>query len=184
MSTSILNNSTILEKTKVNKFVRYILIISRDKALISFIIGVLRSSKVMKAVILHRRAKSNYTLKEDKLDLNFINSSYNVVDKHIAKALANEIKTHQVDLSSANTTNITGRVITKHLLDNLTSTLGVKVPRLKSLLMYHQWIKRAVVKVAGYGNYKDRRSQATAEWFKSNITLTSSFCQKNCSPGH
>ena len=73
MSTSTLNNSNILEKIQANKFVRYILIISRDKALISLIIGVLGSSKVMKTIILHRRAKSYYTLKEDKLDLIFIN---------------------------------------------------------------------------------------------------------------
>ena len=73
MSTSTLNNSNILEKIQANKFVRYILIISRDKALISLIIGVLGSSKVMKTIILYRRAKSYYTLKEDKLDLIFIN---------------------------------------------------------------------------------------------------------------
>ena len=73
MSTSTLNNSNILEKIQANKFVRYISIISRDKALISLIIGVLGSSKVMKTIILHRRAKSYYTLKEDKLDLIFIN---------------------------------------------------------------------------------------------------------------
>ena len=73
MSTSTLNNSNILEKIQANKFVRYILIISHDKALISLIIGVLGSSKVMKTIILHRRAKSYYTLKEDKLDLIFIN---------------------------------------------------------------------------------------------------------------
>ena len=73
MSTSTLNNSNILEKIQANNFVRYILIISRDKALISLIIGVLGNSKVMKTIILHRRAKSYYTLKEDKLDLIFIN---------------------------------------------------------------------------------------------------------------
>ena len=73
MSTSTLNNSNILEKIQANNFVRYILIISRDKALTSLIIGVLGNSKVMKTIILHRRAKSYYTLKEDKLDLIFIN---------------------------------------------------------------------------------------------------------------
>ena len=73
MSTSTLNNSNILEKIQANNFVRYILIISRDKALISLVIGVLGNSKVMKTIILHRRAKSYYTLKEDKLDLIFIN---------------------------------------------------------------------------------------------------------------
>ena len=73
MSTSTLNNSNILEKIQANNFVRYILIISRDKALISLIIGVLGNSKVMKTIILHRRARSYYTLKEDKLDLIFIN---------------------------------------------------------------------------------------------------------------
>ena len=50
-----LNSSTILEKIQANKFVKYILIISRDNDLISFIIRDLRSSKVMKTVILHRR---------------------------------------------------------------------------------------------------------------------------------
>ena len=46
IGTSKLNNSTILEEIQANRFVKYILIISRDKALISLIIGVLRSSKV------------------------------------------------------------------------------------------------------------------------------------------
>ena len=42
-------------------------------------------------------------------------------------------------------------------------------------------------KNALYGKYHDRRygkSQATAEWFTSYITLSGSFGQKNCSPGH
>ena len=102
----------------------------------------------MRTVISHRRPKSNYTLKEDKSDLIFINGSYNLVDKRIAKALANAIKTQQVDLNSASTTNITGRIIPKHLLNNFTSTSGVKIPRLQSLLMHNQWIKGGVVKVA------------------------------------
>lgn len=93
------------------------MIISRDKALTSLIIGVLGNSKVMKTIILHRRAKSYYTLKEDKLDLIFINWSYNLVDRHIVKALANAIKVHQLDLNSASTTDITGRIIPKQLLD-------------------------------------------------------------------
>ena len=50
--------------------------------------------------------------------------------------------------------------------------------------MHHQWIQGGVVKVARYGKYRDRRSQATAQWLTSNITLTRSFCQSNCSPGH
>ena len=183
ISKSKLNNSTILEKIQINKFVKYVLIISRHRALISLIIGVLRSSKVMKTVILHDLAESAYELKEDKLDLIFINYSYNLVTRHIAQALAKAVKKHQLNLNSASTTNITGRIIPKRFLDSFTSSLDVQVPRIKSLSMYHQWIQ-GVVKVARYGKYRDRRSQATAEWLTSNITLTSGFCQKNCSPGH
>ena len=118
--TSKLNNHTILEEIKANRFVKYILIISRDKALISLIIGVLRSSKVMKTVILHRLVRSAYKLKEDKLDLIFINGNYKLVNSHIAQALANAIKTHQLNLNSAFTNNITGRIIPKHFLDSFT----------------------------------------------------------------
>ena len=53
--------------------------------------------------------------------------------------------------------------------------------------MYYQWIKGGVVKVARYAKYRDRKyrkSQANVKWLTSNITLTGSFCQKNCSPGH
>ena len=118
--TSKLNNRTILEEIQANRFVKYILIISRDKALISLIIGVLRSSKVMKTVILHRLVRSAYKLKEDKLDLIFINGNYKLVNSHIAQALANAIKTHQLNLNSAFTNNITGRIIPKHFLDSFT----------------------------------------------------------------
>ena len=53
--------------------------------------------------------------------------------------------------------------------------------------MYYQWIKGGVVKVVRYAKYRDRKyrkSQANVKWLTSNITLTGSFCQKNCSPGH
>ena len=92
----------------------------------------------MKTVMLHRRARSAYKLKEDKVDLIFISGNYNLVNSHIAQALANAIRKHQLNLNSASTTNITGRIIPKRFLGNFTSTLDVQVPRVKSLLMYHQ----------------------------------------------
>ena len=187
IDTSKLKSSTILGKIQANKFVKYILIIPRDKALISLIIGDLKNSKVIKTVILHRRVRSAYRLKEDKLDLIFISGSYNLVNSHIARPLANAINKHQLNLNSASTTNITGRIIPKRFLDSFTFTLDVQVPRLKKLLMYHQWIKGGVVNVKLYGNYRDKRygrSRATAEWLTSNITLADTFCQRNCSPGH
>ena len=51
--------------------------------------------------------------------------------------------------------------------------------------MFHQWIKGGKKKNALYRKYRDGRygkSQATVEWFTSNITLSGIFCQKNCSP--
>ena len=141
----------------------------------------------MKTVILHRLVRSAYKLKEDKLDLIFINGNYKLVNSHIAQALANAIKTHQLNLNSAFTNNITGRITPKHFLDSFTFTLDVQASRLKKLLMYHQWIKGGVVNVELYGKYQDRRygrSRATAEWLTSNITLTDTFCQRNCSPGY
>ena len=140
----------------------------------------------MKTVILHRLVRSAYKLKEDKLDLIFINGNYKLVNSHIAQALANAIKTHQLNLNSAFTNNITGRIIPKHFLDSFTFTLDVQASRLKKLLMYHQWIKGGVVNVELYGKYQDRRywrSRAAAEWLTSNITLTDTVCQRNCSPG-
>ena len=101
IDTSKLKSSTILGKIQANKFVKYILIIPRDKALISLIIGDLKNSKVIKTVILHRRVRSAYRLKEDKLDLIFISGSYNLVNSHIARALANAINKHQLNLNSA-----------------------------------------------------------------------------------
>ena len=180
IDTSKLKSSTILGKIQANKFVKYILIIPRDKALISLIIGDLKNSKVIKTVILHRRVRSAYRLKEDKLDLIFISGSYNLVNSHIARPLANAINKHQLNLNSASTTNITGRIIPKRFLD-------VQVPRLEKLLMYHQWIKGGVVNFKLYGKYCDKRygrSRATAEWLTSNITLADTFCRRNCSPGH
>ena len=159
------------------------MIISRDKALISLIIGVLGSSKVMKTIILHRRAKSYYTLKEDKLDLIFINWSCNLVDRHIVKALANAIKVHQLDLNSGSTTDITGRIIPKQLVD---TSLPPWLLKFLDLSLYQCIINRLkeVCYVARYGNYSERKSQTTVKWFKSNSTLTSSFCEKNCRPRH
>ena len=101
-----LNNSSILEKIQANKFVKYIFITSRDRALINCTIGVLRSSKVMKTVMLHRRARSPYKLKKDKVDLIFISGNYNLINSHIAQALANAIRKQQLNLNSASTTNI------------------------------------------------------------------------------
>ena len=187
IDTSKLKSSTILGKIQANKFVKYILIIPRDKALISLIIGDLKNSKVIKTVILHRRVRSAYRLKEDKLDLIFISGSYNLVNSHIARPLANAINKHQLNLNSASTTNITGRIIPKRFLDGFTFTLDVQVPRLEKLLMYHQWIKGGVVNFKLYGKYCDKRygrSRATAEWLTSNITLADTFCRRNCSPGH
>ena len=186
-STSKLNTSTILEKIQANKFLKYILIISRDRALISLIIGVLRDSKVMKTVILHRRARSGYKLKEDKLDLIFVSGNYNLLDEHIAQSLANAIKKHQLNLNSASLTNVNGSILRKRFLDSFTFNLDAQVPRLQALSMYYQWIKGGVVKVVRYAKYRDRKyrkSQANIKWLTSNITLTGSFCQKNCSPGH
>ena len=73
ISTAKSNNSTVIEKIQTNKFTEYIFLISRNKALISFIFGFLENSKVMKTVILHASsAGSNYRLKEDKLDFIFL----------------------------------------------------------------------------------------------------------------
>ena len=61
----------------------------------------------MKTVMLHRRARSPYKLKEeDKVDLIFISGNYNLINSHIAQALANAIKKQQLNLNSASTTNI------------------------------------------------------------------------------
>ena len=60
----------------------------------------------MKTVMLHRRARSAYKLKEDKVDLIFISGNYNLVNSDIAQALANAIRKHQLNLNSASTTNI------------------------------------------------------------------------------
>ena len=41
-----------------------------------------------------------------------------------------------------------------------------------------------MIKVARYGNCSERKSKTTVKWFKSNSTLTGSFCEKNCKPRH
>ena len=60
----------------------------------------------MKTVMLHRRAGSPYKLKKDKVDLIFISGNYNLINSHIAQALANAIRKHQLNLNSVSTTNI------------------------------------------------------------------------------
>ena len=184
ISNSESNNSTILEKIRVNKFTKYIFLISRDKALISMIFGVLRNSKNMKIVILHGPAGSDYGLKEDKLGLIFFTSKRKSVNAYISQALANAIKKIQLILNFTNATNITGRIMPKHFSDSFTSSFDVQVLRKMQLLMFHKSIMRGVVKTVRYGKYRDRKNQAIVKWLTSNITLSSSFCQKNCTPGY
>ena len=63
-----------------------------------------------------------------------------------------------------------------------TSSLDVPFLKEMQLLMYHKSIKGAVVYTVSYEKYRDRRSQAIVKWLTSNITLSSSFCQKKLQP--
>ena len=184
VSTSKSSNSTLLEKIRENKFTKYIFLISRDKTLIRMIFEVVRNSKVMKTVILHGPAGSNYGLKEDKLDFIFFVRKRKSVSKYISQALANAIKELQLVLNFTNTTNITGRIMPKRFSDGFTSSLDTQVSISLSTSMYHKWIKGGVVKTVRYAKYRDGKRQAAVEWLTSNITLSCSFCQKNCSPGY
>ena len=142
----------------------------------------MRNSKVMKTVILHGPAGSDYVPQEDKLDFIFFKSKHKSVYEYISQDLANAIKKLQLILNFTNTTNIIGRIMPECVSDSFTSSLDVQ--GLIRLSMYHKSIKGGVVKVAHYGKYRNRKSQAVVKWLTSNITLSCSFCQKNCSPGY
>ena len=105
--TSKSSNSSILEKIGTNKFTKSKFLISRNKALISLIFRVLRNIRVMNTVILHGPTGSNYTLKEDKLDLIFLKRDSETVHEKVSQALVNSIKKLQFVLNFTNATNIT-----------------------------------------------------------------------------
>ena len=178
------SNSTLLEKIRENRFTKYIFLISRDKTLIRMIFGLLRNSKVMKTVMLHGPAGSDYELQEDKLDFIFFVRKSKSVSKDISYALANAIKKFKLVINFTNTTNITGRIMPERFSDGFTSSVDTQVSISLSTSMYHKSIKSGMVKTAHYGKYRDGKRQAAVKWLISNITLSFSFCQKNCSPGH
>ena len=107
ITTSKSSNSSILEKIGTNKFTKSKFLISRNKALISLIFRVLRNIRVMNTVILHGPTGSNYTLKEDKLDLIFLKRDSETVHEKVSQALVNSIKKLQFVLNFTNATNIT-----------------------------------------------------------------------------
>ena len=107
ITTSKSSNSSILEKIGTNKFTKSKFLISRNKALISLIFRVLRNIRVMNTVILHGPTGSNYTLKEDKLDLIFLKRDSETVHEKVSQALVNSIKNLQFVLNFTNATNIT-----------------------------------------------------------------------------
>ena len=107
ITTSKSSNSSILEKIGTNKFTKSKFLISRNKALISLIFTVLRNIRVMNTVILHGPTGSNYTLKEDKLDLIFLKRDSETVHEKVSQALVNSIKKLQFVLNFTNATNIT-----------------------------------------------------------------------------
>ena len=107
ITTSKSSNSSILEKIGTNKFTKSKFLISRNKALISLIFRVLRNIRVMNTAILHGPTGSNYTLKEDKLDLIFLKRDSETVHEKVSQALVNSIKKLQFVLNFTNATNIT-----------------------------------------------------------------------------